>query len=414
MTEQEIIMNRTARKDGAEFVPFPYHSLRNISCPEDVENNRKILTGHAPIESVLELSTDENVRDYLLEAEGRQRRKPTSVHRAIQNTLYNYPHNFSVLNGGVVIVARDYKANEQEKSLYLSRPSIINGAQTQGIFKDFCSDYKAREDEIPPIHVTYELIVTDDDALIAEIAIARNFQNDVMTLSIAGRLGQLDELETSLQGKLSANKKLRKSETQLSSDYLATEHLLQVIAALVPEELLPKAKKISEDPASKVYTYDKKAKCLKDFREIYSVAKGEKTPEKGVDFAKYKELYQFYLDIAAQAYQLHEKWKAHQGFKGTGLRKGIKRDENDNIVDVSDGIIFPILASLSAFAKKTPEGWKIEPPTAFRDDELIRTAKSVFMDIANSDPTTMGKSKACYSALYQITSLYKRLTEGRG
>ena len=279
--------------------------------------------------------------------------------------------------------------------------------------KDFFSDYKARGEETPLINVTYELIVTNDDALIAEIAIARNFQNDVMTLSIAGRLGQLDELEASLQAKLS-DKKLRKSETQLSSDYLATEHLLQVIAALVPEELLPKAKKSSEDPKNKVYTYDKKAKCLKDFREIYSIAKGEKTPEKGVDVAKYKELYQFYLDIAAQAYQLHEKWKAHQGFKGTGVRKGIKRDENDNIVDISDGIIFPILSSLSAFAKKAPDGWKIEPPVAFQDDELIRTAKSIFMEIANSDPPTMGRSKACYSALYQITSLYKRLTDKIG
>jgi len=395
-------------RDSAEFIEFTYYSLRNISCPEDIENNRKTFTGHAPIESVLRLPTDENVRDYILEAEGRQRRKPTSVHRAIQNTLYNYPHNFSVLNGGIVIVARDYRAMEQEKRLYLLKPSIINGAQTQGTLKDFVSDYKSRGEEIPSINVTYELIVTNDDALIAEIAIARNFQNDVMTLSIAGRLGQLDELEASLQAKLS-DKKLRKSETQLSSDYLTTEQLLKVIAALVPEELLPKQKKSSEDTTNKVYTYDKKAKCLKDFRQIYLIAKGEQTTEKAIDVAKYKELYQFYLDTVAQAYQLHEKWKAHPGFKGTGIRKGIKRDENDNIVDISDGIIFPILASFSAFAKKTPSGWKIEPPAAFRDEELIRTAKSVFMEIANSDPPTMGKNKACYSALYQITSLYKRL-----
>lgn len=400
-------MKSTAIEQNADIVDFPYYSFRNVSCPEDTDNNRKVLFGHAPIDSVLSLCTDENVRDYLLDAEGKQRRKPTSVHRAIEDTLKNSPHKFSVLNGGVVIVARNYRVEEQKKLLFLHKPSIINGSQTQGVIKDFLNDCKKQGVESPEVHVTFELIITTDDDLIAEISIARNFQNDVMSLSIAGRLGQLDELEASLQAKLSG-RKLRKSETQLSEDYLATERLLQVIAALVPAELWLNEKE-SENP-NKVYTYDKKAKCLKDFREIYTIAKGEKQPEKKVNLAKYKELYQFYLDIVAQAYQLYEKWKKHQGFKGTGLKNGIKRDEEQNILEVSDGILFPILASLSAFVKKTPEGWKIEPPNAFRDEELIRTAKSVFMEMANSDPPTMGKSKACYAALYQITSIYKRLT----
>lgn len=400
-------MKRTAIENNADTVDFPYYSFRNVSCPEDNNNNRKILFGHAPVNSVLSLPTDENVRDYLLDAEGKTRRRPTSVHRAIEDTLKNSHHKFSVLNGGVVIVARDYRVDEQKKCLFLYQPSIINGSQTQGVIKDFFNDCKKQGEELPDIHVTFELIVTTDDDLIAEISIARNFQNDVMSLSIAGRLGQLDELEASLQAKLSG-KKLRKSETQLSDDYLATERLLQVIAALVPGELWLNDKE-SDNP-NKVYTYDKKAKCLKDFREIYSIAKGEKKSEKKVDPAKYKELYQFYLDIAAEAHQLYEKWKAHPGFKGTGLKNGIKRDDDGNILEVSDGIIFPILGSLSAFAKKTSEGWKIEPPSAFCDEELIRTAKTAFMDMANSDPPTMGKSKACYSAIYQITSLYKRLT----
>ncbi|WP_072032383.1 AIPR family protein [Fischerella sp. PCC 9605] len=400
-------MKHATSKRSVDFVEFPYYSFRNVSCPEDIENNRKTLFGHAPLTSVLSLPTNENVRDYLLDAEGKQRRRPTSVHRAIEDTLKNSSHKFSVLNGGLVIVSRDYTVDEQKKCLFLVKPSIINGSQTQGVIKDFFNDCQKFGGEIPEIHVTFELIITTDDDLIAEISIARNFQNDVMSLSIAGRLGQLDELEASLQAKLSG-KKLRKSETQLSDDYLATERLLQVIAALVPGELWLNEKEV-ENP-NKVYTYDKKAKCLKDFREIYSIAKGEKQPEKKIDSAKYKELYQFYLDVAAQAYQLYEKWKKHQGFKGTGLKKGITRDENQNILEVSDGIIFPILASLSAFARKTPEGWKIEPPDSFRDEELIRMTKSVFMEMADSNPATMGKSKACYAALYQITSLYKRLS----
>ena len=81
------------------------------------------------------------------------------------------------------------------------------------------------------VSVKFELIVTDDDNLIAEISIARNFQNDVKNLSIAGRRGQLEELEDSLQKKF-PRLKLQKSETQRPSDdndYLQTEKLLQVI-----------------------------------------------------------------------------------------------------------------------------------------------------------------------------------------
>ena len=375
---------------------FPFHSVRHISCPEDLDNNRRVYVGHAPIEAIVDLPTDENVRDYMLEAEGKKRRRPTQVHRAIQDTLENRPENFSVLNSGVVIVARDCGIDEKKKILTLRNPSIINGSQTQGIIMDFLS---ANGDKEFQCHVKFEIIVTDNDDLIAETSIARNFQNDVMTISIAGRLGQLDELERSLEAKLSGTK-LQKSETKLSDDYVKTERLLQIIAALVPEELWPK-----KGEMNKVYTYSMKAKCLKNFQEIYKRA----ADPKDEDHVKYRELYQFYLDICAQALEIYDRWKKHQGFAGTGIHS-IER-EGKQIKEVPDGIVFPILASFSAFAKKTKQGWQIEPPQLFSEVELIQAAKSVYMEIANSNPWNMGKSKACYSALYQITSIYRKLSK---
>lgn len=127
------------------------------------------------------------------------------------------------------------------------------------------------------------------------------------------------------------------------------------------------------------------------------------------EHARASELYQFYLDIAPEALQLYDKWKSHQGFAGTGIR-AITRDKRE-IVEVPDGIIFPILASLSAFAKETPGGWRIKPPKLFKDEELIRAAKSVYQNVAASNPWLMGKSKARYFALNQITSIYQRLSE---
>ena len=387
---------------SADVVSFAFHSFRNISCPEDVKNDRKVFSGHAPVTSFLELSTDANVRDYLLEAEGKQRRRETQVNKEIRQTLETHPELFPILNGGLVIVARSHEVDEQKKLLYLTRASIINGSQTQGVLKDFFDKLMSERAEIPSIHAKYELIVTDDEDLIGEISIARNFQNDVASISIAGRRGQLDELERSLRRKIPGSK-LQKSETELSDDYVGTERLLQVITALIPGSLWPKTGE-SDNP-NKVYTYSMKAKCLKEFQEIYRKAHDRKHPE----YESARELYQFYLDIAPEAFQLYEKWKAHQGFAGTGIRS-ITR-EGREIVEVPDGLIFPIIASLAVFAQRTEEGWRIKPPKRFKDDEIIRAAKSVYQSMADSNPWLMGKSKACYFALNQITSIYQRLSE---
>ena len=394
MSKVEVVRSRKGFK-------FPFTSVRHISCPEDTENGRKVYVGYSPVTSVVELSTDENVRDYLLEAEGRLRKRPTQVHKAILDTLENNPQNFSILNSGVVVVARECEIDEKEKILLLKRPSIINGSQTQGVIRDYLKKVSGQDgDTAIPGHVKFEIIVMDDEDLIAETSIARNFQNDVMTISIAGRLGQLDELEQSLQAKLPGSK-LQKSETKLSDDYIKTERLLQVITALIPKQLWPEKKEFN-----KVYAYSMKAKCLKEFQYLYEAAKDENHE----DHEWAVNLYQFYLDIAAEAYELYEKWKEHQGFKGTKIRAAVER-EDGVIVDVADGMIFPILASLSAFAKKKKDGWTIQPPELFSDDELIKAAKSVFMDMANHNPWIMGKSKACYAALYQITSIYRKLSK---
>ncbi|HEX4022025.1 MAG TPA: AIPR family protein [Acidobacteriaceae bacterium] len=386
---------------SADVLPFSYHSFRNISCPEDTANGRKVFSGHAPVMAVLKLSTDENVRAYLLEAEGKQRRRETQVNKEIRQTLEKHPELFSILNGGLVIVAHSHEVDEQKKLLYLTHASIINGSQTQGVLKDFFENALSEDTDIPSVHVKYELIVTDDEDLIGEISIARNFQNDVASISIAGRRGQLDELQRALRKGI-PGAKLKKSETELSDDYVQTERLLQVITALIPASLWPKAGEA--DNPNKVYTYSMKAKCLKEFQEIYLKAHDRKHPE----YESARELYQFYLDIAPEALHLYERWKAHQGFAGTGIRS-ITR-EGREIVEVPDGIIFPIIASLSAFARKTEDGWRIKPPKLFRDEEVIRAAKSVYQSIAGSNPWLMGKSKACYFALNQITSIYQRLS----
>lgn len=383
-------------------IDFSYFSLRRITSPQDAEYDREVYCGTALASNFLPFSTDANVREYMLDTEGKKKRVPTIVHKAMRATLNDNPANFCILNGGIVLVARGITVNDKTKTANLLRPSIINGSQTQGVLKDFYAQHTADGKEAPPIYVKYEIIVTQDEELIGETSISRNLQDNVLQISIVGRLNQLDELEAAFQ-KTKPGAKLRKSETDQADDFIFTEKLLQVITALIPDNLWP-IENEAEDP-NKVFTYSMKSKCLKIFQNLYLVVHDKKTPPRLKD----QDLYQFYLDIAPEAWDLYQKWKTNQAFYGTKLhcleRQGRKIEE------VPDGLIFPILASLSAFAVKRHGKWTISPPEQFSERELIGVATRVYQDIAKRNVNFMGKSKPCYSTLKVITSIYRRLTD---
>ena len=369
-----------------------FDSIRNISCPHDVQNGRKVLVGRARASQILGLNTDENVRAYLVDAEGKKKKRKGEVHRKIEDTVENYPENFCVLNGGIVIVAREYEVNEKFKQLTLLKPSVINGAQTQGVLRD-CS----LGDEELDVYVTFELIVTTDESLISEISIARNFQNDVQNISIAGSRGVLEDLEVALR-KTDSTIKLKKSETDRADEFTDTEKLIQVLMALAPADIFEGSVLKARD---KAYTYSQKATCLKDYSRVFEEQKGEKASGPN------RRLYRFFLELAPQALELYEKWKKHQGFQGSGLRS-LERD-GQKILEVPDGIIFPILASLAVFVKQGKNGWRLQQPQQLGDSELVSAAKVAYMQIAGSNPQTMGKRSACYSQLLQLTSVYDKL-----
>jgi hypothetical protein len=380
-------------------VAFPYHTCRNISSPEDEFEDRKVYAGHAPSSSVLDLEDNENVREYLVDAQGKQKRSPTLVHQAIRKTLEDTTDLFSILNGGMVIVASRVIIDDKTKVMQLQNPSIINGSQTQGELRRFFRKNNGQPDTVPSIR--FEIIVTNDSDLIAEISIARNFQNDVRAISIAGRKGQLDDLELAVR-KHVPNVQLRKRETDLvtgdDDGFLDTEKLIQVTLALMPPHILKEVVSSSDEPgetASKAFTYSKKTRCLKLFQRIEE---------------NHPVVLDCFLDLAGPAWVLYEKWKCHQGFRGSRLR-AIERDGRD-IRTVPDGIIFPIISAHSAFIKQDRnDTWSLDIPSQFSERELIEAAIQIYQEIANSNPQTMGKNKACYTTLLRITSIYARLTQ---
>ncbi len=387
---------------NADEYRLPYINCRNITASEDESEGRKVYVGHVRASAVLDLEDNDNVREYLVDAQGKQKRSPTLVHQAIRKTLDDNPDQFSVLNGGMVLVAREAVIDDKERSMTLIKPSIINGSQTQGELQRYFNKHEGS----PPVDpsLKFELIVTNDDNLIAEISIARNFQNDVRAISIAGRRGQLDELEAAVQ-KGFPDAKLRKSETDLTADgqFLDTEKLIQTIFAILPLSMM-KLVDPQGDPTNKVFTYSQKTRCLKLFQRL-------------VDDGP-REVYQCCLDLAPVAWRLYQHWKAHQGFKGTRIRS-IERSDGV-IVEIPDGVIFPIIAAHAPFIVSVEyrtdsnlDGlkWDFHKPIEMTDVELIEAAKQAYMEIAGHNPQTMGKSKACYSALITITTIYAKLTK---
>src|SRR5215475_15473755 len=327
-------MTISRRAAGAVF-EFPYITCRNISAPEDDAACRKVYSGHAPASSVLSLEDDENVREYLADAQGNQKHMPTLVHQAIRKTLEDQPDQFSILNGGMVIVARGVEVDDQRKILVLQRPSIINGSQTQGELVRYFNKYRSSPNFFEP-SVKFELIVTTDDGLIGEISIARNFQNDVRPISIAGRRGQLDELELAVRNDI-PGAKLRKSETDISEEYVDTEKLIQVIFALMPGALLNSLEE-DGDASNKVFTYSQKTRCLKLFQRLVGASRED---------SESSDVYQYFLDIAGPAWKLYERWKCYADFRGSRRRSFHRKNGCGS--EMPGGIFFPVLSAFCAF-----------------------------------------------------------------
>lgn len=370
-----------------------YHTIRSVTSPEDQDAGRKRYCGVASAEHLFELTTDENVRGYLGRDNDDKKRKSTIVNLAIRRTVDENRDQFPLLNTGVVIVARQARVDDTTRVAVLKGASIINGAQTMGVLRDYFRD-NDHDNGFPSVN--FELVVTDDEQLIADISIARNFQNRVADLSIYGREGLFNELESAMQ-EHDDEVRLRKSETDFGLDLIDTEKLVQVLTAIAPPTVpLPSVDaKRSKTPETqyRVYAYRHRSRCLKDFAKVMD-------DQEGVEWELAR---QYFLGIAHDAWKVYGKMRAAPEF--SSLHKVAKEGEGKNRQvasdGVPDGIVFPMLSALSRFVKRTKSGdWKLDIPKAFPWKALYRQAIVQHKEVAKHNPQTMGKTAGCYIALH--------------
>jgi hypothetical protein len=371
-------------------IQLSYQLIRNTTSPDEAATGVKSYVANLSAFEILKVGTKENLRTYIAEYNPRKRNR---VHEAIENTIETEPSRFITRNSGFVIAASEADVDDNKKIIRLFDASIINGAQSQGEIQRWVTaefgEKGPDDDEEAPFHVRAEIIVDPDGDEIVETAIARNTATPVKSISQAGARGHLEDLEKSIV-KVHPGIKIRKSETD--EKVYDTRKILQYARLLMPKEVSG-----NDTAAEKLRPYKNPEQCLSDFSEWFDSK--DKKPD-----AQLK--YNFTVQIAPFAISEYAYWETHPAWNGHHIwdetKKGgraCRRDENNKIVWVSPGLIFPILGAMSEFAEKDASGkWKIVKPKLFKPTEMVARAVKQFRSV-DSDPMQMGRSSGVYDAL---------------
>jgi AIPR protein len=389
-----------------ELFDLHYATIKTVVSDEDKAEGRNRYCGIAKANALFGLNWEENVRSYLGEDSEGNKRKSTLVNRKIRETVDENRSLFPMLNTGIVIVARRAQITDEKRTAKLSDASIINGAQTSGVLRDYFNEH--REDGEYP-SVNFELIVCEDEDLIAEISIARNFQNKVADLSIYGRKELFDPIEAALK-RHDRSITLRKSETDFGDEFLDTEKLIQSITALMPNSILvPSAKsRNAKTPETeyRVYAYRHRARCLKDYATVME-SRLEKDKE-------WQAAASFYVQMAWDAWSIYKELKKEQSFSYLKKVQGEMID-NRKLVSpdgVPDGIVFPMLSALSRFVAQGQDGWKLNIPPTFPWPVFFQMTANLFKNTADHNPNTMGKHADCYISLHGMLEMFAAMSKG--
>lgn len=376
-----------------------YETLRNVTSPQDKEAGRTRHCGVARADQFFGLPDNLNVREYLqTEVNGKPIKKQTAVNKAIRETLDEDREKFTLLNGGISIIATAAEVDDPKRTVRLTGASIINGSQTRGVLREYFTEDHPDDANLP--WVNFEVITCENEELAAEISIARNFQNAVLPVSTYGAKGLFDDLEAAMQER-DPSVRLRKSETDVVGDHMIdTEKLIQILTVVVPVGV--KMPRDDSPPGSGVrsYAFSQKAVCLKDFAAV-------------MQEGKYTEARQFFLDVAYDAWQTFDdlRQNPHFGvFREKRVGKHVKRSpvtktKAGQVTDVALGVLFPVLSALGKFARRNAKGrWGFAVPADFDMADLINQAELTFS--SKQDPAKMGKDGDCYLALHPIVTQY--------
>ncbi|HLW93428.1 MAG TPA: AIPR family protein [Roseiarcus sp.] len=383
-------------------VRLSYIKIRDVTTKDEEANGASTYVAVLPAEEILKIGTDGNLRSYIPAHEGKKR---NLVHKAIARTIREDSDRFSQFNSGFLIGASRIAVDDNKKIVTLKHASVNNGAQSQGEIKRYIDECAARGEKPVDFAIRCELSIEPDSSLRTTIAVARNTTTKIEGISIAGKHGYFEDLAVSFK-KVHPNLELARSETDVEEKYVDTRLLLQVLWAMMPEELTPEHRRTME---ARMRAYKNAAYCLQDFIEIFDSRETD-----AANAARYR----YFVDMAGQAWHEYLRWHTHEQWNDKRLREPLRQvvRGDDGIIKVSDGIVFPILSALSRFVKKSPHRrvdggwWTIVYPRVFRDEDMLVAARRQLIQCGGR-PMLMGRSGAAYEALTLLTEMAERYSE---
>ncbi len=386
----------TTGTNGAT-VRLTYLKIRDVTTKDEEANGASTYVAVLPAAEILKVSTDGNLRSYIPAHEGKKR---NMVHKAIARTIRDIPDRFSQMNSGFLIGASKITLEDDKKTVTLRHASVNNGAQTQGEIQLYFDECEANGVKPDNFAVRCELSIEPDASTRTNIAVARNTATKIEAISIAGKHGYFDDLNVSFKQQHPWNE-LAQSETDVEEKFVDTRLLLQILWALMPEELAPDHRRSIE---ARMRAYKNAAYCLQDYVETHDNSASSKQ-----DQARYK----YFTDMAGTAWSEYQRWKKLDKWNDKHLLERLRqaiRGEDGTIKEVSDGIVFPILSALSRFVKLKNGKWQLVYPKVFQDEDMLIAARRQLSQCGGR-PMLMGRSGAAYEALILLTEMAERYSE---
>lgn len=369
---------------------IPVFSCKRISSPDkgielstDYQGEKRPIicrvgSGYMSAKSVLQINTDDNIRQMLATSRSRY----SYIHKEIETTLKNRPKSFAVINGGITITAKNWTYDQSTSILTMDDPSIINGAQTRGVLEDYLEEHPEKGDDV---YVRYEIIASDDEDLMSFVSITRNSQNEVQFLSILGKSKCLVDLQKSML-QYDPSYRIKTNETDGrdgDEDLIDTKKLIQILVAITPKYLTDSINqnRVGKTEAPKPNHSYKLMRALRAFQYTYENRN-----------KSWKDLYDFYVQIAPYAWSLYNElktdfeWSEIKTESGEETRikaftKKFEKKDKEKVcpyIDVDDGVIFPVLHGFSVFCEQKDGRWIVKEPDWFKSfkqgnpPELIR------------------------------------------
>lgn len=377
----------TTGQGQAPLCVITYDVIRNLTSPPEKENGVQTWFANVPASQILKIGTGDNLRAYIAEHSAAKR---NGVHKQIAATIERANDRFINRNSGITITCTQAVVDDNAKTIKLRDASIINGAQTQGEIRRY---FDANEDDAEDFLLRAEIIMEPSHDAIVEIAIARNTATSVKSVSQANARGYLDELKASVEASL-PGEKLQATETDIEG--LGTQIVLQQARLLMPPGLM------NGKTPPRNFPYKQGGKCLADFSDWASNRRTD---------ASAKVLHDFMVEIAPIAIQEYRRLESHEAWNGHRLHeqgkftdkpvggRAVRRDKKTGkVIWVAPGILFPVMAALSAFVVQKNGKWVLSKPSLFKEEELIRRAVQQFRALG-SEVSTMGRKEQAYDAL---------------